>query len=86
MTDLGYSVEWPATYPPAIKQGVSYMKKIHSSWRASKLQAQFTPKQIKMIKLKVNIPDKVFPPIDLCISPDVLKSLILNPYPVHNPY
>ena len=53
MSDLGYSVEWPAKFPPAIKQGVSYMKKIHSSWRANKLQAQFTPEQIKMIKLKV---------------------------------
>ncbi|KAI6647630.1 Unconventional myosin-Id-like [Oopsacas minuta] len=51
MRDLGYSIEWPDKYPPAIKQGVENMKKIHFSWRAKKLQAPFTTEQIKMITL-----------------------------------
>ena len=54
MKDLGYSIEWPSEYPPAIKRGVEYMKRIHSTWRANILQAPFSPEQIRMIRLKVS--------------------------------
>ena len=54
MKDLGYSIEWPSKYPLAIKRGVEYMKRIHFTWRAKKLQAPFSQEQIKMIRLKVS--------------------------------